>query len=72
VQFPVEVHLLPTFWVANPRIHGGCFGVWGHTSCEALRIQYSVIGIQSSVFRLGGLIALPSNNRQIVQTPLQL
>jgi len=20
----------------NPRIHGGCFGVYGHTSCEAL------------------------------------
>jgi len=23
---------------ANPRIHGGCFGVWGHTSCEALKM----------------------------------
>ena len=20
----------------NPRFHGGCFGVYGHTSCEAL------------------------------------
>jgi hypothetical protein len=20
----------------NPRFHGGCFGVLGHTSCEAL------------------------------------
>jgi hypothetical protein len=24
---------------ANPRIHGGCFGVWGHTSSEALKLQ---------------------------------
>jgi hypothetical protein len=23
---------------ANPRIHGGCFGVWGHTSSEALEL----------------------------------
>ena len=22
----------------NPRFHGGSFGVWGHTSCEALRL----------------------------------
>ena len=27
--FREAFHLLPTFWVANPRIHGGCFGVWG-------------------------------------------
>ena len=22
----------------NPRFHGGCFGVYGHTSCEALNM----------------------------------
>jgi len=22
----------------NPRFHGGCFGVWGHTSSEALKL----------------------------------
>jgi hypothetical protein len=22
----------------NPRIHGGSFGVWGHTSSEALKL----------------------------------
>jgi len=22
----------------SPRIHGGCFGVWGHTSSEALKL----------------------------------
>jgi hypothetical protein len=22
----------------NPRFHGGCFGVWGHTSSEALQM----------------------------------
>jgi hypothetical protein len=22
----------------NPRFHGGSFGVWGHTSCEALKM----------------------------------
>ena len=22
----------------NPRFHGGCFGVWGHTSWKALRL----------------------------------
>jgi hypothetical protein len=22
----------------NPRFHGGSFGVWGHTSCEALKL----------------------------------
>ena len=22
----------------SPRIHGGCFGVWGHTSSEALNM----------------------------------
>jgi hypothetical protein len=22
----------------NPRFHGGCFGVWGHTSCKALKM----------------------------------
>jgi hypothetical protein len=22
----------------NPRFHGGCFGVWGHTSSEALNM----------------------------------
>src|ERR1039457_4932966 len=23
----------------NPRFHGGSFGVWGHTSCEALKMK---------------------------------
>jgi hypothetical protein len=23
---------------ANPRFHGGCFGVLGHTSSEALKL----------------------------------
>jgi hypothetical protein len=23
----------------NPRFHGGCFSVWGHTSSEALKIK---------------------------------
>ena len=36
VALPHTIHLLPTFWIANPRIHGGCFGVWRHTSWEAL------------------------------------
>ncbi len=22
----------------SPRFHGGSFGVWGHTSCEALEL----------------------------------
>jgi hypothetical protein len=30
-------HLLPSC-DANPRFHGGCFGVWGHTSSEALKM----------------------------------
>jgi hypothetical protein len=30
-------HLLPAF-AANPRFHGGSFGVYGHTSSEALKL----------------------------------
>jgi len=28
--------LLSPFGDTNPRFHGGSFGVWGHTSSEAL------------------------------------
>src|SRR5205085_7301506 len=24
----------------NPRFHGGCFGVWGHTFHKALKIKF--------------------------------
>jgi hypothetical protein len=30
-------HLLPAC-AANPRFHGGSFGVWGHTSYKALKL----------------------------------
>jgi hypothetical protein len=32
-------HLLLSF-DTNPRFHGGCFGVWGHTSWKALNISH--------------------------------
>jgi hypothetical protein len=31
-------HLLVIFSDPNPRFHGGCFGVYGHTSSEALKM----------------------------------
>jgi hypothetical protein len=31
-------HLLVVLEDPNPRFHGGCFGVYGHTSCEALNM----------------------------------
>ena len=31
-------HLLVIFSDPNPRFHGGCLGVYGHTSCEALKL----------------------------------
>jgi hypothetical protein len=38
-QFNKEQTPLGDLLDPNPRFHGGSFGVWGHTSSEALKIK---------------------------------
>jgi len=38
----LPLHLLPARNAANPRIHGGCFGVLRHTSQKAFRLFFAL------------------------------